>query len=103
MKLPVGIYQNRISESGELLPWNSKTVHDSVTTDDMSINIRTTERALESSSLIPANMTLADIVDENGQSPKIKVLEKLEEEAKERSLVVMSGNFTTVHFIKMIM
>jgi sulfate adenylyltransferase subunit 2 len=32
-------------------------------------------------------MTLGDIVDENGQGPKLKVLEKLEEEAKRKRVV----------------
>jgi len=87
MQLPPGIYQNRYAESGILLPWNSKAAHESVKSANTNITIRTTERALESSTLIPISLNLSDIVDENEQPPKLKVLEYLEAEAKRKRYV----------------
>jgi len=87
MELPIGIYQNRFSESGHLIAWDSKSAHDLVKEENAAINARTTERALKSSSLIPSNLNLSDIVDENGLPPKRQVLASLEQEAKRKRTV----------------
>ena len=56
MTLPAEIRQNRYTKSGAWLPWDTQSVHDTLTGAADGASLRTTERSLESSSLLPATL-----------------------------------------------
>ncbi|PCJ27302.1 MAG: sulfate adenylyltransferase subunit CysD [SAR86 cluster bacterium] len=89
MDLPSLIYKNQYSKTGEWLPWSTQSVHNALNPDNANTATRTTERAIESSGLIPNSVKLEDITDENQRAPKLKVLKSLESEAKRKRYVSM--------------
>ena len=91
MTLPDQIFKNRNDERGQPHYWDTRSVHEFVTRDGNEQTLRTTERLLESSGLLPACLKLEDIRDEYGQSPKLKVVAKLDKQARQKrflSLVI---------------
>jgi len=86
MKLPDKLYKNNISDEGTLLAWDTKAMHETLTEDGSKQSLRTTERALEASGLIPGSVTLDELRDENGNALKQKVQSFLEQEAGRKRL-----------------
>lgn len=87
MTLPDCIFENQLNEEGALLPWNTQAVHEELLKATPKQNQRTTERALESSGLLPTCLKLEELQDEFGRLPKMRVLHNLEAQAKQKRQV----------------
>jgi len=91
MTLPDSILKNRTDDQGQWIPWDTQSVHDLIKQESAAQTLRSSERALETSGLLPPTLKLADIRDELGAAPRIKVVEALEAKAKQKrflSLIV---------------
>ena len=91
MTLPDEIFNNRTGEHGQALFWDTKSVHALITQDSNEQTLRTTERLLESSGLLPACLKLEDIRDEFDRNPILKVVTQLDKQARQKrflSLVI---------------
>jgi sulfate adenylyltransferase subunit 2 len=86
MELKDDVYKNRYAASGEWLPWSVSALHE-LFSEDTSQTIRTTERLLESSNLVPPALTMAEMVDENNSPLKLKVQQALESQSKRKRIV----------------
>lgn len=84
MTLPENLYENRCDAEGALQPWNTQSVHDEILKTSAQQNLRTTERALESSGLIPSCLKLDELQDEFGRAPTLLVVNNLESQAKQK-------------------
>lgn len=84
MKLPKAIYQNRTDDQGQCLPWDTNAVHELFKQTSPNQTLRTTERALESSGLLPLTLKLSDVRDEQGRHPIEPVLESIDAEARRK-------------------
>jgi sulfate adenylyltransferase subunit 2 len=89
MTLPAEVRQNRYTENGAWLPWDTQSVHDTLAGTTNSASLRTTERSLESSNLIPTTLDVKEVVDESGRNPRLNVLNALQQNAR-------SKRFTTL-------
>lgn len=93
MSLPEAVYQNRFDDEGRLMSWDTHSVHELMGTATTAQSIRTTERALEASGLIPSVIKHDDLKDEFGRAPKSLVADSLEAEARKKrwqSLVIQA-------------
>lgn len=91
MTLPDSIHKNRTSEQGLALYWDTKSVHEVLKQGLAGQTLRSTERLLESSGLLPASLKLEEVSDEFGLSPIFKVVNQLDSQARHRrflSLVI---------------
>ncbi len=91
MTLPDSILNNRTSEQGTTLFWDTKSVHEILKQNSAKQTLRSTERLLESSGLLPVGLKLEDIRDEFGRSPIFKVVNHLDSQARQKrflSLVI---------------
>jgi sulfate adenylyltransferase subunit 2 len=89
MNLPDTIFQNRTDESGNLLYWDTASVHDVMLSISPEQSLRATERSL--SEFLPGTIPLSDIKDELGGQSKLQVAERLDAQAKKKrfqSLVI---------------
>jgi len=89
--LPESIYRNQIDSKGVVIPWDTSAVHKYLCSDSVDHGLRTTERALEASGLIPESLRLGDIHDERGLAPTSSVMRALDRTAKRKrqlSLIV---------------
>ncbi|MBL4711938.1 MAG: sulfate adenylyltransferase subunit CysD [Gammaproteobacteria bacterium] len=64
--------------------WDTQSIHQMLVTDTPKQTLRATERALESSGLIPQCLKLEDLKDENNRTPKKLVIDSLESQAKRK-------------------
>ena len=91
MQFPLKIYENRRDTKGNLIAWDTNSVHDILLKEAGETVGRTTERALTNSSLIPSTVKLGDLRDEFARAPKEAVVFRFEAEAKRKrqlSLIV---------------
>lgn len=91
MTLPDEIFNNRTDEHGQPLYWDTRSVHEVLKQEASDQTLRTTERLLESSGLLPACLKIEDIRDENDRSPRLKVITQLDKQARQKrflSLVI---------------
>lgn len=79
MKLPDIVYENRRDDEGNLIPWDTQSVH-----EVWSQTLRTTERALETSGLLPPTLKLSEVRDEVGRPAKQVVVASLEATARRK-------------------
>ena len=96
MDLPGHIFTNRHDSAGTLQAWDTQTVHAAILATVPDQSLRTTERALESASFLPAALPIEDIRDERDRAPKKVVLASLLEAAKKKRhtvLVVQAQSF----------
>jgi sulfate adenylyltransferase subunit 2 len=84
VNLPEEIYKNRTDDQGELLPWDTHSVHELILQTSPDQTLRATERALEASNLLPPTLKTSDLKDEFGRAPKGLVVASLEAEAKRK-------------------
>lgn len=89
MTLPAELLTNRYGTNGDWLPWDTRSVHDVLAAQTGTVSIRTTERSLETSDLLPAALDIADVVDEYGRRPRQRVLEAMADDAKSRRFVTL--------------
>jgi len=84
MPLPLQVHKNRISDKGNPIPWDTHSVHELIQQASPRQTLRATERALESSGLLPDTLKLTDIRDEFDRPAKTQVATSLENEAKRK-------------------
>ena len=84
MTLPTTLFKNRVDEKGQCLPWDTNAVHELMQQASPNQTLRSTERALESSGLLPDTLKLPDIRDEFGRAPIQQVLLRLDGEARRK-------------------
>ena len=87
------IYKNRIDNDAKDKFWDTNSVHQLILETIDHQTLRTTERALESSGLLPVTINLQDIQDESGANPRHLVIENIDKGAKRKkwtSLVLQS-------------
>ncbi len=82
MSLPAEVYQNRKSDSGQSLYWDTQSVHEVIGGDNQSL--RSTERLIEKAELLPPLLKVEAVRDEEGQAPAKLSREALEAEAKRK-------------------
>ena len=93
MALPDTIYKNRFDEQGKIHFWDTQSVHEALLKDNPKHTLRTTERALETSGLLPPCLKLDELKDEHGHAPKKLVVDSLSKQAKQKrqlSFVIQS-------------
>lgn len=91
MHLPELLYKNRTDASGDLICWDTAAVHDLLSQTGSDQTLRSTERLLEKSDLLPEALKLEQIRDELDRPPLQLVRESLEAQARRKrtlSLVV---------------
>ena len=91
MTLPQAIYENRLDQSGLVVPWDTQSIHELLCQTSPNQNLRATERALEDSGLLPATLKLEQVTDEHGEHLKRSVSKQISENAKRKrylSLVI---------------
>ncbi|MFT7246559.1 MAG: sulfate adenylyltransferase subunit 2 [Candidatus Azotimanducaceae bacterium] len=96
MDLPKQFLTNRYDDAGTLQAWDTQAVHAATLDDVPDQSLRTTERALESASFLPAALAIEDVRDERDRAPKKVVLASLLEAAKKKRhtvLVVQAQSF----------
>ncbi len=69
MDLPTDVLRNRVSGEGSILPWDTASVHQCVLHSGNKQTLRSTERLIESSGLVPAVVPLEEIRDEYDEAP----------------------------------
>ncbi|MCB1672377.1 MAG: sulfate adenylyltransferase subunit CysD [Gammaproteobacteria bacterium] len=89
MTLPAEILSNRYGDNGAWLAWDTRSVHDLLTEQTSNGSIRTTERSLESSDLLPATLEVDALVDEFGRHLRQRVLDSLLTEAKAKRFTTL--------------
>ncbi|MCZ6892812.1 MAG: hypothetical protein O7H40_02045, partial [Gammaproteobacteria bacterium] len=78
LTLPPEVLANRFTESGEWTHWDTAAVHDLITRDGPEQSLRSTERLIEKSALLPAAVKLHEVADELDRAPIKSVVESLE-------------------------
>ena len=89
MDLPSEILDNRYGDHGIWLPWDTRSVHNLIAEKHNTSSIRTTERSLESSDLIPNSLEIDQLVDEFSRAPRRGVLDALQQDAKRKRFVTL--------------
>ena len=84
MDFPAEVLVNRTDDSGTLIPWDTGAVHDALTAAGTEQALRSTERALEASNLLPEPRRVEDIHDELDRPPVALRVAALEAEAKRK-------------------
>ncbi|MBL4680944.1 MAG: sulfate adenylyltransferase subunit CysD [Pseudomonadales bacterium] len=84
MSLPETIFENRTDEHGALRFWDTQSVHKILQKIDKDQSLRTTERSLESSGILPQSLNLSDLLDEENRPPKAQVVAHLDAQAKKK-------------------
>jgi len=90
MKLPDIILKNKVNEQNHLQYWDTKSVHDILKQSNATQTQRATERLLESSGLLPACLKLDTLKDEQGRSPKQKVVTQLDQQARQKRFLSLA-------------
>ena len=89
--LPAPLFGNRTNAAGEQIFWDTSAVHDLLSESGSEQTLRSTERLLEKSGLLPEALKPEQIRDELGRQPVRVVSADLEAQAKRKrtlSLVV---------------
>ncbi|MCH8257274.1 MAG: phosphoadenosine phosphosulfate reductase family protein, partial [Proteobacteria bacterium] len=73
-----------MDSQGTLIPWDTSSVHELIRQTSPGQTLRATERALESSGLLPHTRKLPDIRDEFDRPPKTQVVTSLDTEARRK-------------------
>ena len=82
MDLPSTVLQNRNDENGNLQYWDTASVHEFLTSLSSEQSLRATERSL--SGFLPGTISLSELKDEQGRTPKMQVVEQLDAQAKKK-------------------
>lgn len=67
--LPPSLLKNRQAADGQLEPWDTKLAHEVLCAEQQDRTLRSTERLLESSGLLPEVLKLGALEDELGRAP----------------------------------
>jgi len=85
--LPEPLYSNRTDDAGGLICWDTAAVHELITADGGDQTLRSTERLLEKSGLLPATLKPEQIRDELGREPIAQVCDGLDAEARRKRVL----------------
>ena len=91
MEFPAEVFVNRTDGANALIPWDTAAVHAALAEAGSEQTLRSTERALEASDLLPDPCRVQDLCDELDRPPVALRVAGLEAEAKrkrQQSLVV---------------
>ena len=91
MELPQALFENRFDADGDLICWDTAAVHNLLGETGTGQTLRSTERMLETSGLLPDTLKLEQLRDELDREPVKQVRDALEAEARRKrtlSLVV---------------
>jgi sulfate adenylyltransferase subunit 2 len=91
MNFPSEIFRNRTDDQGNWLAWDTASIHEVIKNSQQDRTLRSTERALQASGLLPPPVKIADLKDEYDRSPNALVVNSIEAEAKRKrftSLVI---------------
>ena len=93
MTLPTAARCNRFTEAGALTHWDTRALHDCLTDQNPgeTTSLRSTERLLQQSALLPETAQLSDLKDEFGRPARQVVAASFDEQARSRrqqSLIV---------------
>ena len=83
-KLPSAVLKNRFNEAGALLYWDTAAVHAAMQTSSSTTTVRSAERALEKSGLVPLSLDSDQLQDEFSRQPVKLVLNSLQAEVKRK-------------------
>ena len=86
--LPQAVLANTSDEVGEQ-PWTTARLHEALRSESQSDSVRTTERLIQTSRLLPDVLTLGDVLAERQQGLKHLVADHLVATAKQKRLTVM--------------
>lgn len=89
MSLPEKVYKNLTDDNGGWLPWDTAAVHEVLSGKQSKNSVRTTERLIESSGLLPDSMSPDQLLDQQGRAPRQNVLDYLLKEARKKRFVTM--------------
>ncbi|MCB1691865.1 MAG: sulfate adenylyltransferase subunit CysD [Pseudomonadales bacterium] len=81
--------ENRVGPDGDWLAWDTKAAHDCLVRHDAGKTLRTTERVLVASGLLPQTVSTTSLQDEYGTAPRALVVEALEADARRRRATTM--------------
>ena len=84
MELPQELYENRSDPTDGPTYWDTNAVHKALLKSHPDQSLRTTERTLETSGLLPSTLKLAELRDESDLAPRNLVVENLEAQAKRK-------------------
>ncbi len=93
MSFPYEIFQNRSDPAESPEVWDTHAVHQLLNSKGEKKSLRSTERALSSSGLLPEAVQVNELLDEYGRPPRSGVVSTLESGAKKKrdlSLVVQT-------------
>ncbi len=82
--LPEEIFNNPVDDKNEHGYWDTQSVHELLLESNPDQTIRSTERTLEASGLLPATLKLPDLLDETGRTSRQQVVANIEGEAKRK-------------------
>ena len=91
INLPVNLLKNRFDTAGTLLCWDTHEAHEAMAEGGVKQVLRSTERALEKSGLLPPVLELNALQDDFGRPPVSLVVAHLQQAAKRKrqhSLIV---------------
>ena len=89
MQLPDGVSRNRTEADGRLAHWDTASVHRELGRETGEHALRTTERFLEQSGMLPEPLKLEQIEDELGRRPIRPICDSLEAEAKRKRTLTL--------------
>ncbi len=84
MKLPAAVGKNRYGPDGIVIPWDTASVHEYLISSGVKQTLRSTERAIQESEILPPALSVDEICDEFGREPVHIRVEKLLSTARRR-------------------
>ena len=82
--LPKALIENRQDKSGRLESWDTKLAHEVLSSEGKEQTLRSTERLLESSGLLPGALELEKLRDEFGNAPLFQLVAHFDERARRK-------------------
>jgi len=82
--LPKALIENRQDKSGRLESWDTKLAHEVLSSEGKEQTLRSTERLLESSGLLPGALGLEKLRDEFGNAPLFQLVAHFDERARRK-------------------
>ena len=82
--LPKALIENRQDKSGRLESWDTKLAHEVLSSEGKEQTLRSTERLLESSGLLPEALELEKLRDEFGNAPLFQLVAHFDERARRK-------------------
>jgi sulfate adenylyltransferase subunit 2 len=91
MNFPADVLVNRTDDAGQLIPWDTASFHAALVAAGTEQALRSSERALDASGLVPAPVKLEALQDELARGPvalRVAALETAAKRKRQQSLVI---------------